>query len=294
MNLKDIAPLVPWLVVLILGLVYVKPIVGILNRLVKAKFSKDGLELVAQKQLGKIVDFVDQSEEVQKLLKNLLKQIERISQQEKPYSDYNDALKDAERHIIASLNDQTKSKSCAVDKNRIEIKVIAVAMTFSWVFIRDRISKILIDYPDSYANIELAFVENTYLESLNLEDYDINWSAESKQRGKDINNFINGLPEHLTERLCIKAKLYKNLPHWHGFLIDNEYLFLGRTDWLFHTDKPKLTVGQNKYRFFDRSTTAGIERIELFKNWHKYYFQHSLNALSSANLSKDMIWLIQK
>jgi hypothetical protein len=280
MNLKDIAPLVPWLVVFILGLVYVKPIIGILNRIVRAKVSKDGLELVTQEQLGKIVD---QSEEVQAILKGISQQVERISQQEKPYSDYNDALRDAERHIIICLNNRMRLQNNDAGKNKIEIKVIAVAMTFSWVFIRDRITKILMNYPDSYANIELAFVEHKYLESLNLENYDINWSEESKQRVKDINSFVNGLPEQLTERLCIVAKLYKNLPHWHGFLIDDEYLFLGRTDWSFDTDRPKLTVGQNKYRFFDQSSTLGIERIDLFKDWHKYYLQHSLDALPVAN-----------
>jgi hypothetical protein len=155
-------------------------------------------------------------------------------------------------------------------------------MTFSWGFIRDRMPKILRDYPDSYATVELAFVEHKYLESLNLENYDINWSDESKQRVRDINNFINGLPEQLTERLCIVARLYKNLPHWHGFLIDDEYLFLGRTDWSFSRNKPKLTVGQNKYRYFDRSSTMGIERIELFKDWHKYYLQYGSEALPSA------------
>jgi hypothetical protein len=283
MNLKDLAPLVPWLVVLILGLVYVKPIVGVLNRLVRAKVSKDGVELEAQKQLGKIAD---QSEEVAEILKGISKQIEKIAQQEKPYSDYNDALRDAELYIVACLNDKMKLQKCVGDRNKIEVKVIAVAMTFSWGFIRDRIPKILRDYPDSYAAIELAFVEPKYLESLGLENYDINWAEESKQRIRDISNFTTGLPEQLTERLSIVARLYKNLPHWHGFLIDDQYLFLGRTDWSFYRDKPKLTVGQNKYRYFDRSSSMGIERIELFKDWHKYYLQHNSEALPSAQPSQ--------
>ncbi|MFN6568659.1 hypothetical protein [Dendronalium sp. ChiSLP03b] len=283
MNLKEIAPLIPWIVVLILGLVYAKPMMGILNRLVRAKLSKDGVELEAQKQLGKIAD---QSEEVTQILKDISKQIEKIAQQEKPYADYGDALRDAERCIISCLNDGMKRQKNTTDKNKIEIKVIAVAMTFSWRFICDKVPKILRDYPDSYANIELTFVDHQYLEDLNLENYDINWSEESKQRIRDINNFINGLPEQLSDRLCIVARVYKNLPHWHGFLIDDEYLFLGRTDWSFFRDKPKLTVGQNKYRYFDRSSSTGIERIELFKDWHKYYLQFGSEPLPSTQASK--------
>jgi hypothetical protein len=276
--LKDLASLAPWLVVLILGLVYIKPIIGIMNRLVRAKVSTNGVELEAQKQqLGKIAV---QSEEVSEILKSIDEKIEKISQQEKPYSNYSDALQDAEKCIMACLGDR---KKCAMDRDKIDIKIIAVSMTFSWGFVRDRIPMILKDYPDSYATIELAFVEHKYLESLNLENYDINWSEESKQRLKDVNSFNNGLPKQLTERLCITARLYKNLPHWHGLLIDNEYLFLGRTDWSFSGDKPKLTVGQNKYRYFDRSSTIGIERVELFKDWHKYYFQHASEALLSSN-----------
>lgn len=279
--LKEITPLAWSVVVLTLGLIYAKPMIGLLDRLIRAKVTKEGIEVEAQKQLGKLADqsekLVDQSGEVTEILRNIGEQIEKIAKQEKPFADFSDAFRDAEECIVARLNNGIKRQKIKQDK--IEIKILAVAMTFSWKFICNKIPKILTNYPFSYIDVEVVFVDYQYLESLDLETWDLNFAEESKQRVREINNFINGLPDQLCSRLSISARVYRNLPNWHGILVDNEHLYLGRTDWSFLTDRPKLTVGQNKYRYFDHSTSSGIERIKLFKNWHKYYFQFGSEPL---------------
>jgi hypothetical protein len=98
-----------------------------------------------------------------------------------------------------------------------------------------------------------------------------------------IQNFVSGLPENLHNRLSIVAKVYKNIPHWHGYLVNNEYLFLGRADWDLSSHKPKLSVGQNKYRYFDRTAIAGSERIDLFSDWHRYYFEFCSKSIYEIN-----------
>ncbi|MDZ7969752.1 MAG: hypothetical protein RM368_33215 [Nostoc sp. DedSLP03] len=98
-----------------------------------------------------------------------------------------------------------------------------------------------------------------------------------------IKNFINGLPDNWRDRFSISARVYKNIPHWHGFLVNGEHLFLGRTDWDFSTNKPKLSVGQNKYRYFNQSAVAGSERIDLFSDWHKYYFEFASKSIHGIN-----------
>lgn len=281
MDMQAVQPILnsfPWLVTLILGLVYLKPICSVLTRLAKAKFSNGSVEFEVQKQLvGKLTN---QNEEITNVLRDIDHKIEKIVQNEKPYNDYHDALPDAERLIISCLKAEASNIQSKVDTSPIEIKIIAVSMTFSWGLIRYRLPKMLKDYPDARINIEVLLVDSTYLESLDLENYDFNWAEESKQRVKQVNDFVTGLPEPLSNRLTISARLYKNLPHWHGILINNECLFIGRTDWEFPTGKPKLSVGQNKYRYFDRSSSLGSERINLFVNWHKYYFQFASKPTS--------------
>jgi|694.fasta_scaffold146709_3 hypothetical protein len=276
MRFAELLALMPWLVGVFIATVYRGPIISLLSRITKAKLP--GLELETSKQLGKIAD---QSEEVADVLKSISAQIEKIAQQEKPYADYSDALRDAQRLIEDRLEKKQNSRSSGIDRDRIEIKIIAVSMTFSWPFIASKLPRILSSYPDSYADVQLAFVNPHYLEALGLEAYDIDFADEGRQRLKEIPAFCDGLASNIGERLQIKARMYKNLPHWHGILIDDEYLFLGRTDWTFSFKKPKLTVGQNKYRYFDRSSSLGIERIELFKSWQRYYIECASEAIPS-------------
>jgi hypothetical protein len=274
MSFSELRTLIPWLFAVLIALMYRRPIFDLLNRITRAKLP--GLELETNKQLGKIAD---QSEEVADVLKAISMQIEKIAQQEKPYADYSDALRDAQRLIEERLEKKHNSRNISIDRDRIEIKIIAVSMTFSWPFIANKLPKILSSYSDAYADVQLSFVHPQYLEALGLETYDINFADEARQRLKEIPAFCDGLDKSLAERLRINARMYNNLPHWHGILIDDEYLFLGRTDWSFSFKKPKLTVGQNKYRYFDRCSSVGIERIEIFKSWHKYYLEYASEAV---------------
>ncbi|MEO0397756.1 MAG: hypothetical protein AAF243_17480 [Cyanobacteria bacterium P01_A01_bin.137] len=219
MKLQDILQLIhsiPWLVVLVLGLVYSRPFMSVLRSLDIVKVSRKGIELKTKKHPS---EFVCQSHEVSQILKAIDKKIEKSSKQEKPYSDCNDALKDVEKCIVFCLDRSLKESKTTAETPKLEIKVIAVSMSFLWEFIRDKLPVLLREYPDSYAIIELVFAEHQYLESLNLEDYDISWPEESIRRVKDISRFTNDLPCQLSARLEIKPKLYKNLPHWHGVLI---------------------------------------------------------------------------
>ncbi len=265
----------PYLVALIFGIIYRKPVSDLITRLVKAKVSSSGVEVETHKQLGKLTH---QSQEMTFILKEINNNIEKIAHHEKPYTDYLEALQDTEKRIRECFeNDEFNSK------NYVEIKILAVSMTFSWNFVAGKVPKLLKEYANAHINVEILLVDSDYLESLQLETYDINWAAESRQRVTQIKNFINRLPDDWRDRFSISARVYKNVPHWHGFLVNSEHLFLGRTDWDFSTNKPKLSVGQNKYRYFNHSAVAGSERIDLFSDWHKYYFDFASKSIHDIN-----------
>ena len=199
--------------------------------------------------------------------------------QEKSYNDYTDAFSDAGKHIHKHLEWCTKNQ---IGDPKIDLKIIAVAMTFSWRFINVDIPQILRQYTTATVNLQALYIDHEFLATLPLANYDVDWAKVSEFRTSDFQRLaVTGLKQ-FGNRLLMEARIYKNLPHWHGVLVNDEHLFLGRTNWLFPDGKPELTVGQNKYRYFNTSSPRGGERVDLFKNWHKYYFDFVSTQICST------------
>jgi hypothetical protein len=168
-------------------------------------------------------------------------------------------------------------------KPTITLKHIGVSMTYSWRdFIALKIPRLLESESHPVIELDIVFVEDAFLQTLHLDTTDVNWAYESNQRVVDVQNFSKRMQSKFGNRLIFKAATYRNIPHWHGWLVDDDHLYFGRTKWEFENERPKLTVGQNEYLVFDRSTRDGEERIELFKQWHKYYSKFGHSALEDG------------
>ena len=122
--------------------------------------------------------------------------------------------------------------------------------------------------------MDVLFVDPNFLKGRVVVATDDRWVNTSRRRLTEVKQFATDCQRDYQSRLEFRARIYRNLPHWHGWLLNDEHLFLGRTDWEYKFDQPHLRVGQNKYRHFDMSNKEGQERIELFKSWQKYYFDH--------------------
>lgn len=150
----------------------------------------------------------------------------------------------------------------------ISLKFIVVAMSHSWTMIYDNMDTLLKECPSGKKiSIEIAMVDGSYLEEKRLD----HWAQESKLKSSQIESFSKRYSREILE---INVYHYKNLPHWHGILINDDILFLGRTDWKFNEDKdtPEFQVGEIEYRLFKRDdSVGGGERIAKFINWFKYY-----------------------
>jgi hypothetical protein len=173
-------------------------------------------------------------------------------------------------------------RKTGIDTPTVNIKIIAVAMTFSWPFIIDTVPRALNKYPKARVQIEAMFVDHKFLGDLPLANYDVVWADVSQFRTNEVKKFAIAATKQFGERLSLDVRSYKNLPHWHGLLINEEHLFLGRTNRSFPDGKPELRVGQNKYRYFNTSDSIGDERVELFANWHKYYFDFASTLICST------------
>lgn len=185
---------------------------------------------------------------------------------EKSFTNFGGAVEGIEHFSRAFLDE------CLQNGKPLNIKyeLLAVAMTFSWEFIHKTLPSILDAYPMARVELNLLFVDPDYLDGLDLPEYPVNWAEISRKRITEIMEFAVQAQKY-QGRLTFSARTYQNLPHWHGWLINNTHLFLGRTDWNISGSKPALTVGQNKYRYFDKDKPEGLERISLFQDWHTYY-----------------------
>ena len=193
----------------------------------------------------------------------------------------------------------------------LELKLIAVAMTYSWEFIEEKIPLLLNqdEFSSVTINLQVAFADHRYLNQVGLKisKEGKDWAKTSKLNETKIPKYEKGMTEYFGNRFSCEFRTYKNLPHWHGWLVqevannhadqsnsrENDaittHLFMGRTRWE-HTypkngnrrNPPKMTVGQNEYRLFTDKTKHGLSRIELFEQWHLYYFDVAFVNIISA------------
>lgn len=189
------------------------------------------------------------------------------------YKNYKKAFQELEDNIRTYLE---TCKSEKIASPTIDLKLIAVAMTFSWEhFILTVIPDLLGDYPTLTINLDIVFVSHKHLQTLKIGHGDIDWLKKSEERIAEVREFHRKYRKRFGRRFNFRAKTYGNIPHWHGWLFNEDHLYMGRTSWdIKGNNLPILMVGQNKYRHFEDpdENIEASERIELFKNWHRYYF----------------------
>lgn len=167
----------------------------------------------------------------------------------------------------------------------LDIKITAVGMAYSWNDFVDKIPGWLQENPNCKINLSILLVNPEYLDRLPIGKTPRDWAQESRNRILDMEKLVNCLTEEQKNNLSCVIKNYEEIPQYHGILINNDQLFLGRTDWKLDRPgrSPELTVGQNRYRYFNRNTTQeedrGSERVGLFLNWHRYYCEYNSNKI---------------
>lgn len=217
--------------------------------------------------------------------KGVLFRIERkISTYQDYYPDHTQAFP-AITKCIKEQVDYCKSRNLPPV---LELKHIAVSMSFSWPnFITSQIPTLLStkQYEDVKLKIDTAFVDPLALDGI-VDTSGNSWMKKSNDRLRDIPDYNEYMSKSFGERFSFNYRTFKNLPHWHGWLIttilgDNErrkHLFLGRTKWVFDekdiSKYPCMTVGHNEYRYYTEETEEGIVRIKMFEQWHNYYYNH--------------------
>jgi hypothetical protein len=181
------------------------------------------------------------------------------------FADFNAALPVLKSQIIERLK---AGKS-------VQLRLLAISAQFSW-------KHLILDAMDTYLgdvgktqtiDIQIVVVSSRTLEKWGQDTLRIHKDAMDRGvtvfRKKYRDQISNGA-------ISLRVEEYDNIPHWHGIMIDDDMLFLGRTRWKSGDPPWELTVGQNVYRQFvmlDRFN--GTERIDQFKNWFDAYLDRA-------------------
>lgn len=167
------------------------------------------------------------------------------------------------------LKEYSKDGETAV----VDIKLISVALCYSWDFIEKKFIPIAIQNKGIEYTWKIAIVDPGYLNKFEFDTKHYDWKKQSQEIIDKIKDMEKRLPAEGVNNVSFEVFLYKSIPQWHGLLIDRKHLFIGRTDWELTTESgyPRLTVGSNPYRYYNFSKGIGIFRIDLFRHWFSFY-----------------------
>lgn len=173
------------------------------------------------------------------------------------------------------INERIKEQEAAGAPPQIHLRLLAVSMTYSWNgFIAAKLPRLLKENPLLKIRVDALIADHEFLMTKKIGQRAIDWAVESELNAKKASSFVKNECPNFNGRLTLNLHAYNNIPHWHGWLINGEHLYLGRTDWEEFGGKPILYVGTNEYRYFDKRDYTGERRIQLFKHWHSFYFNY--------------------
>lgn len=216
---------------------------------------------------------------------DIIEQLEHIREYPNFPAIVNDITGEINKYI-ENCNEEEKSAT-------IELKLIAVAMTYSWPdFIDLTIDKFLKSKKPEHENLNITlkilYVDHQYLEKYidaKQQVYDPKGRVStSMQRDTDIIAFYNKHKQKFLGQNNFEAKTIRDLPQWHGWLVktDKDRLYLGETRWELSNNGPILRVGENEYRRFEEGSPQSNNQIDWYKGWFDYYWD-------SKPLSRDVL-----
>ncbi len=160
------------------------------------------------------------------------------------------------------------------EKKILRLKFIGVSMSFSWAtIVEGKLEELVKNNPNIIFVVEGAFVDHRYLSGLQVRP-DKPWAEISEHTEEQFVKFGQRMKKEYGDRFDLRVIVCNTLPQWHGWLVSDAYLYLGRVRFEFvGNERPSLQVGENEYRYFYKTPTGfsqGDIRIDLFTNWLKF------------------------
>ena len=162
-------------------------------------------------------------------------------------------------------------------KGDISIQWIGMTMHHAWTFLKNILPGIVADKRRVSIKIELCMLDSGWDK---LEGLNASWKGRTVTNYEAICLFKKQVENKQTDnKWSIDVYLYRHMPHWHGLLIDNKYLFLSTCSW----KDGVLLGGENPYELYERDDKlGGSKKISQFNSWFKYIRDHSEKCANST------------
>lgn len=280
------------IIVLLISLIFRRPITSLMDKTKSLEIELNKIKLEVEENKRKVIEEVQENSK--KLIEEVAGQQEALTQATTQsvkklmsdafynlyygkYMPNNEAYENAVEQVKKYLEDNQSNKHAQID-----IKITAVGMAFSWRAFIDHLPDWLESHQLCHFDIQILLSDPEHLDKMPIDRTPKHWAQESRNRITDLDNMMEALLPQQKERVNCTIRTFEAIPQYHGILLNNEHLFLGRTDWIFtrcaNGRDPQLTVGENRYRYFHKSTDVdqdrGSERVGLFCNWHKYRWEY--------------------
>ena len=204
--------------------------------------------------------------------------LDLFSEIEKRFVSINSKLGVKEPPIYYGFNSALPYiKQTLVDKllinENINIKIIAVSAQFSWKNIVEVLLPELLKYNSNKVKFKVEF---TLVDPEVLRQWGQKKLCKYCETTLSLKDIITNQEEYKKAiengRLELNLHLVDNIPHWHGILINDEILYLGRSKWDMAKNHKEMHVGRKEYRKFTMTDRfQGNQRIEIFQHWFDAY-----------------------
>ena len=179
------------------------------------------------------------------------------------YYGFNEALPYIKQVLIDNL----------LKNEDISIKIIAVSAQFSWKSIVEVLLPELLAYNRNKVKFEVEF---TLVDPEVLRLWGQKKLCKYCQTVLSLKEIIANQEEYKSAiesgRLKLNVHLVDNVPHWHGLLINDDILFLGRSKWDMTKRHKEMHVGRKEYRKYTiNDRFQGYQRVEVFQQWFDAY-----------------------
>jgi len=176
-----------------------------------------------------------------------------------------------ERRVILKTGNEALPKVVellrAGKKRQQNVKIFAMTLATVWPRIKEMLEK------EDYRNVDIELLQvDPELER--LQYINRKWETESKYIHSDIQDYKESNKDTLSEKkISIKVERYKYGPCIHGYLVNNDNLFLSLCQWKKRDGRIELEGHPFFYEHFDnRKDEKQRQYFELFDNWFNHFF----------------------
>lgn len=193
-----------------------------------------------------------------------------VYSKKKTFSRFNDAALEFRKRV----EENAKKK-----KEVVDIKWLGMAMDYGVPMLDDIIRCLKEESSVKKISLNICMLDPKWER---LSEINETWPQKSISAITVLTSLYKSIEGNQHPEVKLTVHLYRHMPNWHGFMVDNRYLYLSECSW----KGERLLGGENEYELVDRQENdASKKKIYKFLGWFNYCSQIPL-LLSESQITK--------